>query len=400
MSAAPVVFDHVSKKYRMGQWHTSFRDLIPALAKRMVSRRPPPEALHTQEFWAVDDVSFEVAQGEAFGIIGRNGAGKSTTLKLLTRILRPTKGHCHVRGRVGALIEVAAGFHPDLTGRENIYLQGAVMGMKRAEIARHLDEIVEFAGVADFIDTQVKRYSSGMNARLGFAIAAHLNPDVLIIDEVLSVGDLAFQDKCVRRMQEFKRQGVTIVFVSHNLPAVADLCDRALFLDRRAVFIGPSQDTLRAYVESTAQVTAAEATELTLASAELTGVSPGEAVRPGQQLAIRLRVTVNEPLRDVTVGFILYRSSDNLVVYDSHFAAADVGLITDGERGDTCVDFQFTANLTRGQYHIEFFAMHNPTQYWLSRLSPAVMFTVQETVTSRGVADIEMRAGVPTLATR
>ncbi len=400
MSSAPVVFDHVCKKYRRGQWHTSFRDLIPALAKRMVSRRPPPESLDTQEFWAEDDVSFEVAQGEAFGIIGRNGAGKSTTLKLLTRILRPTTGHCHVRGRVGALIEVAAGFHPDLTGRENIYLQGAVMGMKRTEIARHLDEIIEFAGVADFVDTQVKRYSSGMNARLGFAIAAHLNPDVLIIDEVLSVGDLVFQDKCVRRMQEFKREGVTIVFVSHNLPAVADLCDRALFLDRRARFIGPSQETLRAYVESTADTAEAAPTELTLIGALLVGMDPSDAAHPGQQISVRLRVGVNEPISDITIGFILHRSSDNLVVYDTHFAAQDIGLVTDGERGEKQVDFHFTANLTRGQYHIEFFAMHNPTQYWLSRLTPAVIFTVQETVTSRGVADIQMRANVATLATR
>src|SRR5207248_9465421 len=180
--------------------------------------------LVAEEFWAVRDISFAVNEGEALGIIGPNGAGKSTVLKLLTRILKPTRGRCEVRGRVGALIEVAAGFHPDLTGRENIYLQGAIMGMKRAEIAGRLEEIVEFAGVADFIDTPVKRYSSGMNARLGFSIAAHLNPDVLIIDEVLSVGDMSFQQRCVERMADFKRRGTVIVFVSHNLQAVADLC--------------------------------------------------------------------------------------------------------------------------------------------------------------------------------
>src|SRR5205807_9251258 len=163
-----------------------------------------------------------VKPGEAFGIIGPNGAGKSTALKLLTRILKPTCGHCHVRGRVGALIEVAAGFHPDLTGRENIFLQGAIMGMKRAEIARKLDEIVEFAGINGFIDTPVKRYSSGMNARLGFSIAAHLNPDVLLIDEVLAVGDMVFQTKCQERMKRFRNEGVAIVFVSHHLSAVAN----------------------------------------------------------------------------------------------------------------------------------------------------------------------------------
>src|SRR5207248_1473474 len=176
--------------------------------------------LVAEEFWAVRDISFAVNEGEALGIIGPNGAGKSTVLKLLTRILKPTRGTCAVRGRVGALIEVAAGFHPDLTGRENVFLQGAVMGMKRAEIVRAFDDIIDFAGIAGFVDTPVKRYSSGMNARLGFSIAAHLSPDVLIIDEVLSVGDAAFQERCTTRMQSLIAEGIPLVFVSHNLPAV------------------------------------------------------------------------------------------------------------------------------------------------------------------------------------
>jgi lipopolysaccharide transport system ATP-binding protein len=200
MGAPIVVFDSVWKKFRRGERHDSLRDLIPA-AVRSLAGSTREDELQQREFWALEAVSFDVGAGEALGIIGPNGAGKSTTLKLLTRILRPTRGHCAVRGRVGALIEVAAGFHPDLTGRENIFLQGAIMGMRRAEIARKLDEIVDFAGVGDFIDTPVKRYSTGMNARLGFSIAAHLDPDVLIIDEVLSVGDSAFQDRCVRRME-------------------------------------------------------------------------------------------------------------------------------------------------------------------------------------------------------
>ncbi len=167
MPTPQVHFNHVSKRFRRGERHDSLRDLIPALVKRCV-RGAPADVEHEQDFWALSDVSFEVHAGEALGIIGRNGAGKSTVLKLLSRILRPTRGECAVTGRLGALIEVAAGFHPDLTGRENIYLQGAIMGMRRAEIARHFDEIVEFAGVERFVDTQVKRYSSGMNARLGF----------------------------------------------------------------------------------------------------------------------------------------------------------------------------------------------------------------------------------------
>jgi lipopolysaccharide transport system ATP-binding protein len=221
---APVVFDSVWKKFRRGERHDSLRDLVPALVRRSF-RRSQEEALASEEFWAVEDVSFETPAGEALGIIGPNGAGKSTTLKLLTKILRPTRGRAAVRGRVGALIEVAAGFHPDLTGRENVYLQGAIMHMKRAEIARKFDEIVDFAGLAPFIDTPVKRYSSGMNARLGFSIAAHLEPHVLLIDEVLAVGDMGFQQRCIERMHAFKRQGVAIVFVSHNLQAVATLCE-------------------------------------------------------------------------------------------------------------------------------------------------------------------------------
>jgi len=193
MAEPAVRLDQVWKKFRGGERHDSLRDLVPAVARMLVGKSRTHEGqLSQDDFWALRDISFTVECGEAVGIIGPNGAGKSTTFKLLTRILKPTRGQCTVRGRVGALIEVAAGFHPDLTGRENIFLQGAVMHMKRREIARKFDDIVDFAGLHAFIDTPVKRYSSGMNARLGFAIAAHLEPQVLLIDEVLSVGDMAF----------------------------------------------------------------------------------------------------------------------------------------------------------------------------------------------------------------
>jgi lipopolysaccharide transport system ATP-binding protein len=186
--------------------------------------------LQEQEFWAVQGVSFQVRCGEALGVIGPNGAGKSTILKLLSGILRPNKGEIKVNGRLSALIEVGAGFHPDLTGRENIYLNGAILGMKKSEIDRKFDEIVDFSGVQEFIDTPVKRYSSGMYARLGFSVAAHVNPDILLVDEVLSVGDLQFQEKCIDKMLSLKDEGIPIVFVSHNLQSIQLLCKRAILL--------------------------------------------------------------------------------------------------------------------------------------------------------------------------
>jgi len=186
-------------------------------------------------FWALRDLSFEVKPGDVLGIIGGNGAGKSTTLKILNRIMEPTNGVVQTTGKIGALIEVSAGFHQDLTGRQNVFLQGAIMGMRKAEVQRKFDEIVEFSGVADFIDTPVKRYSSGMNARLGFSIAAHLEPDILIIDEVLAVGDASFQQKAFGRLKAMATAGAPVVLVSHQLDRIAELCTKAIFLERGAV---------------------------------------------------------------------------------------------------------------------------------------------------------------------
>jgi lipopolysaccharide transport system ATP-binding protein len=258
MASPAVVFDGVWKKFQRGERHDSLRDLLPSLTRKAFGRRRGNE-LQESEFWAIRDVSFKVGPGEALGIIGANGAGKSTILKLLTRILRPTRGQCHVNGRIGALIEIAAGFHPDLTGRENVFLQGAIMGMKQADIARNFDRIVEFGGVEDFIDTPVKRYSSGMNARLGFAIAAHLDPDVLLIDEVLSVGDASFQDRCLTRMRELVKSGIPLVFISHNLPSIIDLCSRAILIDRGTLkFEGNPADAVAHYRVTSSAASAVE----------------------------------------------------------------------------------------------------------------------------------------------
>src|SRR5262245_56473104 len=254
-----------------------------------LTKRSQPEELAREEFWALRDVSFEIPPGEALGIIGPNGAGKSTVLKVLTRILRPDLGKSVVRGRVGALVEIAAGFHPDLTGRENVYMQGAIMGMRRAEIAAKFDDIVDFAGVSEFIDTPVKRFSSGMNARLGFAVAAHLDPEVLLIDEVLSVGDLTFQEKCYERMQQFVQSGIAVAFVSHNLSAISSLCNRVLVLNHgRVEALAPTHDAITVYAKmvQAAQIEASGGHAIALQLTDQAGHQVSE-VDAGSVLRIR-----------------------------------------------------------------------------------------------------------------
>jgi lipopolysaccharide transport system ATP-binding protein len=254
MADLALTVEGVSKKFRRGELYDSLRDLVPALTGRLLGRRPRGEDLAKQEFWALRDVSFSLRHGEAFGIVGGNGAGKSTMLKLLTGIMRPTQGSIRVEGRLSALIEVSAGFHPDLTGRENIYLNGAILGMSREEIRQRFDAIVDFSGLEEFIDTPVKRYSSGMFARLGFSVAAHVDPDVLLVDEVLSVGDYLFQQKCLERMRAVIASGATIIFVSHNLREVSSLCSRSLLLERgEAQRIGPTDEVLQLYLSRARQ---------------------------------------------------------------------------------------------------------------------------------------------------
>lgn len=250
MNDIALSMERVFKKFTKGERHDSLRDLIPALAKGAFRRVTRPFELKNEEFWALNDISFEIRKGEAVGIIGHNGAGKSTMLKHLSGIMRPTSGKIVVNGRLSALIEVGAGFHHDLTGRENIFLNGVILGMSRAEIRRKFDEIVDFCGLAEFIDTPVKRYSSGMYARLGFSVAAHMEPDILVIDEVLSVGDFVFQAKGVEKMRSIANSGATVIFVSHNLRAMADLCDRSLLLRKgQLIEDGPTSHVIHTYME-------------------------------------------------------------------------------------------------------------------------------------------------------
>jgi lipopolysaccharide transport system ATP-binding protein len=267
MNDIAVRVENLGKLYRIGQFagyktiRETMTNVISGPLRRF--RHPSRESRSTlsatshqpNSIWALKDVSFEVKRGEAVGIIGRNGSGKSTLLKILSRITAPTEGRAEIHGRVGTLLEVGTGFHPELTGRENIYLNGAVIGMKKAEVERKFDEMVDFAEIENFLDTPVKRYSSGMYVRLAFAVAAHLAPDILLVDEVLSVGDAQFQKKCLGKMQSATGEGRTVLFVSHNMAAVSMLCNRALLLkEGRVIFSGHTPQAMEAYLSSGAGV--------------------------------------------------------------------------------------------------------------------------------------------------
>ena len=297
----------LGKRYRIGELQASYgtiRESVSRAVKRLANRE---HRHHYEEIWALQDVSFQVAEGEVLGVIGRNGAGKSTLLKILTRITTPTAGRAEIRGRVGSLLEVGTGFHPELTGRENVYLNGSILGMKRREIADKLPEISEFAGIETFMDTPVKRYSSGMYVRLAFAVAAHLEPEVLLVDEVLAVGDAEFQRRCLGRMEDLGQSGRTVLFVSHQMQAVAQLCDRAMWLDRgNVVEDGPSSDVVAKYLQSSGgtgatrtwpELGAAPGDELVrLGSARIVGEggSGVSAVDVRQRVGIEIGFTVLE----------------------------------------------------------------------------------------------------------
>ncbi|HET9982348.1 MAG TPA: polysaccharide ABC transporter ATP-binding protein [Longimicrobiales bacterium] len=389
MSDSRIIFDHVWKKFRRGEIHDSLRDLIPAAARRLLGRGPRPDELVEGDFWAVRDVSFEVLPGHALGIIGANGSGKSTTLRLLTRILEPTRGHCEVTGRIGALIEISAGFHGDLTGRENVFLQGSIMGMHSREIARKFDEIVEFSGIADFIDTPVKRYSSGMNARLGFAIAAHLDPDVLVIDEVLAVGDFVFQQRAFDRIKTMARSGIPVVIVSHQLDRVADLCTDAVMLDHgRVAYAGTPADCIGAYVQQRATAVAAPAHDAPLEfhAARALDDTP---VPSGGWLTLRVEGLVRDAIDDRVEPLLLCLR--NLATGRELFYTGTRQLdVTLPAAGPFTLDVHLQMNVAPGNYLIEPSVFDLNTQKHTLH-APAVLVRVTDTGTSRGTVQLNPR---------
>ena len=304
-------FESVSKRYRIRSGPESQES---GLVARLRGRRT-----HKSDFWALQNVSFEVEEGESLGIIGHNGAGKSTVLKLLSNISTPTNGQISINGRISALLEVGSGFHPELTGRENVYLSGSILGMRRAEITSKLESIIEFAGVRPFIDIPVKRFSSGMFVRLGFSIAAHLDPDILLLDEVLAVGDYSFQEKCKQRIAEMHRQGTTMVFISHDLNAVRSVCQRVLLLQRGEVVAeGLPDDVIRQYTETAAFHQRPQITD-ERRMAEVTGVkfydsfgNPSNGFKTGDAVSVRIDYLAHRHIPQGSISLYFLTSDGNI----------------------------------------------------------------------------------------
>jgi lipopolysaccharide transport system ATP-binding protein len=312
--------DGISKLYQLGtgERYKALRDTLsdvvaaPFRALRRRQRRPRTDAL-----WALRDLSYQIQRGEVVGVIGRNGAGKSTMLKILARITEPTSGTAEIHGRVGSLLEVGTGFHPELTGRENVFLNGAILGMRRAEIRSRFDEIVEFAELERFIDTPVKRYSSGMYMRLAFAVAAHLEPEILLVDEVLAVGDVGFQKKCLGKMEGVARAGRTVLFVSHNMGAVGSLCSRILYLKNGQMEAsGLPDDVIATYLESERSLLGSEAeiVDDERRGYTLRADSRQMTLSCGEPLALQFELDCPVEHSSVTAGFVFYSLFDMPVV--------------------------------------------------------------------------------------
>jgi ABC-type polysaccharide/polyol phosphate transport system ATPase subunit len=331
-----VEVEHVSKRYVLGE-RLNAREALSAAAARAIGRSSSP----SREIWSLRDVSFSLKDGEALGIVGANGAGKSTVLKILANITAPTIGVSRTRGRVAALLEVGTGFHPELTGRENIYLNGTILGMSRSDITRRFDQIVDFSGVERFLDTPVKRYSSGMYLRLAFAVAGHLEPDVLVVDEILAVGDAEFQRKCVVRMQEAEEEGRTLVFVSHDLETLSKLCERALWLESgRIRDAGATEAIVRNYLASSMLGHSTgthrfESDVVVVHALRVLSVEKGEGavLMRGDQLRIETEFEVTHDVPGLDLAVLVTRSGGTRVI-------------------DEVMSDRSTVRLSRGRYRV------------------------------------------------
>ncbi len=392
---AAIQFDQITKRYRMGQWLPTIREALGRLNG----------AASDQYHVAVNDVSFALEPGQSLGIIGPNGAGKTTILKLLSGVTYPTTGKLNINGRFSALIELGAGFHPDLSGRENIYLNGTILGMRRAEIRQRFDQIVEFSGITSFLDTPVKRYSSGMYARLGFAIAAHVDPDVLIVDEVLAVGDYAFQTKCYARMNELRAKGTALIFVSHNMDAVRRVCDRGLVMYRgNNIFQGSAAEAVIAYSEAVRRAArAAQATapiegglseRVMTFDAEIEKVTllndqhqPITVVQSGDAVAVGIEVKFLKPVQEPIFSFTI-RTTDGRIVYDTTTRWQNIQT-PNFLAGERCyVEYSLDMPLLDGEYELGVDVIATDFSHYYDRLERAMGFWVKSSEGAQGLVDL------------
>ena len=366
-----IVVENLGKRYVIGHQvrHDTLRDSLAHGARNLLHSLRRSARTTQEEFWALRDVSFTVEPGEVVGIVGRNGAGKSTLLKILSRITEPTQGRITLKGRVASLLEVGTGFHPELTGRENIYLNGAILGMSRAEIRAKFDEIVAFSEVERFLDTPVKRYSSGMYVRLAFAVAAHLEPEILIVDEVLAVGDVQFQKKCIGKMQDVATcEGRTVLFVSHNLAAVGALCSRSICLQSgRIISDGKTPEVLNRFLQEDSPVLAELATPFPSFARPGYGVARFDHVRIadttgfsrnsfeiGETFHIEMTVLLHQPLPDLVVGWHIANVDHQVIVCSNHHDSPHLTPLSSGRHQLRCI---FSGlGLAPGSYRLTFAA--------------------------------------------
>jgi ABC-2 type transport system ATP-binding protein len=390
-----VSIDGVGKRFRLA------RDRVDSLKERVVGRR----RVRTTDFWALRDVGFEVRQGETFGLLGHNGSGKSTLLKCVAGIMPPTTGEIRTVGRVAALLELGAGFHPDLTGRENVYMNGSILGMSRGQVQRIFDEIVEFAELEAFIDNQVKHYSSGMYARLAFAIAVNVEPEIMLLDEVLAVGDEAFQRKCLERMREFQREGRTIVLVTHAADVVRQICDRAAVLDEgRLVACGEPHEAVLAFrgsllarglarpvVEDAAADLLAHAVRIEDVDIVYQGRSRTYA-ETGDAVRVDVRIHAEEPVGDVIVAMNIYDRKGNLMSgCNTEVLGADLGIV----HGTVDISFELQrVALLDGVYEVQITAHSSVGGREYDRRAGQDFIEVLHAARTAGLVDLQPRAVV------
>lgn len=387
-----IKIENLGKKYIIGhqsnERYKTMRDALAGAFKKLISGGRSSDGSGFEEFWALDGICLEIKQGGRVGLIGRNGAGKSTLLKILSRITEPTAGRISLKGRVASLLEVGTGFHPELTGRENIFLNGAILGMSKAEIKKKFDEIVAFSEVEKFLDTPVKRFSSGMYVRLAFAVAAHMEPEILIVDEVLAVGDAQFQKKCLGKMEDVGREGRTVIFVSHNMAAIKSLCDEAVLLDcGRIVCGGPVSETVKKYEHGT--LAAARSTPIAqmprahdlllwarIVDVKILDEGGGEQAMLDSKKKFSVRMVIEsekDSNENICMGIIINDNEKKLVWAQSAYERKYYNL----KKGVNTVECNFEQpNLTGGEYYLKCWMYSPMQQKSVDMVDNALQFTV------------------------